>query len=191
MKCLTILQSYAHLICCLAADDPRRKRVENRTHDHFKSHRGLLLIHAGKSKQMVWPYRSDAVKRRDHYTNNFGIPHEDLMFGAILGAVDVASHFELGHMSAFIGSFEVEVNGAVAKSESTSVSKKIIPAAELKVRPWLETHQHVEGRFCLVFENIRRFKQPIPCKGLQGIWNLPKSLESEVKAAIKSAEVLP
>lgn len=191
MKCLTILQSYAHLICCLAAADPRRKRVENRQHDLFRNFRGLLLIHAGKGRQLLWPYRPDAVDRHNHYTNNYGIPHTDLTFGAILGAVNVVSHFELGHMRAFIGSFEMEVNGAVTKSESQNVVKKIIPAAELEARPWLATHQHVEGPHCMVFENIRRFQEPIPCKGAQGIWNLPKSLESQVKSALSSAERLP
>lgn len=39
--------------------------------------------------------------------------------------------------------------------------------------PWLPTHEHAEGRFCWVLENVRRFVTPIPYSGLLGFWSVP------------------
>lgn len=189
MKALTILQPFAHLICQLTADDPLRKRVENRQHDRFKNYRGLLLIHAGLSKGMLWPYRPEEVRGRDRYTNNYGIPHDQLDFGAIVGAVNMVSHFEIGHLRTTVEL--MQVNGVDLIPPNTTAHQKIVPASERTMRPWLESHQHVEGKYCLVFENARKFREPIPCKGAQGIWNLPAELEERVKEQLEMAEVLP
>ena len=83
-----------------------------------------------------------------------------------------------------------EANFIGLLEDPKQIVKKIIPAAELSVRPWLESHQHVEGPHCLVFENIRRFREPISCKGAQGLWNLPAGLVAKVKEQLEKAEVL-
>lgn len=69
MKALTICQPYADLIC-LPDDDDRAKRVENRT--WATNYRGLLLIHAGKSRQ--WLANGD-----------YGLDVTEMVFGAIIG----------------------------------------------------------------------------------------------------------
>lgn len=69
MKALTICQPYADLIC-LPDDDDRAKRVENRTWG--TNYRGLLLIHAGKSRQWL-------------SGNNYGLPVSGMIFGSIIG----------------------------------------------------------------------------------------------------------
>ena len=189
MKCLTVDQPYAHLLCGLDPGDPRQKRVENRIHDRFQNHRGLLLIHAGMTKRRL-VFGGITGGGNGRQPELYGLDPKKLPLGAIIGAVDMASHFELGRMSAYFGHFEMEVNGVVTKSDSQQIVKKIIPAAELSVRPWLESHQHVEGPHCLVFENIRRFREPISCKGAQGLWNLPAGLVAKVKEQLEKAEVL-
>lgn len=37
--------------------------------------------------------------------------------------------------------------------------------------PWLREHEHTEGPWCLVLENVVRLPEPIPAKGAQGLWN--------------------
>ena len=44
---------------------------------------------------------------------------------------------------------------------------------------WLATHEHVEGPFCWVLENVREIK-PIPFLGLLGLWNVPAELEAQI-----------
>jgi hypothetical protein len=39
-------------------------------------------------------------------------------------------------------------------------------------RNWSEIarHEHTEGPFCFVLENVRKLPQPIPFRGAQGLW---------------------
>jgi hypothetical protein len=46
--------------------------------------------------------------------------------------------------------------------------------------PWLNDHDHTEGPFCFVLQNVRRLKQPIPWSGCMGLWDVPDSLLAEV-----------
>jgi len=31
-------------------------------------------------------------------------------------------------------------------------------------------HEHAEGPFCFVLQNVRKYREPIPCRGAQGLW---------------------
>jgi len=68
MKVLTVCQPYAHLLC-LDEHDPDKKKVENRKWG--TPHRGLILIHAGKSESFL---------------NSYSPLPENMSFGAIIGA---------------------------------------------------------------------------------------------------------
>lgn len=76
MKALTVCQGWASLIF----HPDRPKDIENRT--WATSHRGDLLIHAGKSKKQI-------AESRD-FCDRIGIScSEELVFGAILGIVEL------------------------------------------------------------------------------------------------------
>ena len=72
MKAITICQPFAHLI--IAGD----KDIENRPWP--TRYRGPLLIHAGKSRGWL----------SDDDEEVYGVRHQDLLFGAILGIVELA-----------------------------------------------------------------------------------------------------
>lgn len=187
MKCLTVDQPFAHLLCGLDPGDPRQKRVENRNHDRFRNHRGLLLIHAGMTKRRL-VFGGITGGGNGRQPELYRLDPKTLPLGAIVGAVDMVSHFELGHMKVTIGA--CIINGMEIVPPGTRHTK-VIPVTEVCNRPWLQSHQHVEGPYCLVFENIRRFREPIPCKGAQGLWNLPAEMQERVKEQLENAEVLP
>jgi len=44
---------------------------------------------------------------------------------------------------------------------------------------WLPTHGHTCGPWCIVLENHRRFPNPIPYKGRQGLFEVPDEVVSE------------
>lgn len=145
MKALTICQPYAHLIC-LPDDDDRAKRVENRT--WFTSHRGPLLIHAGKSRSWL-------------ASGDYGIPESEMTFGAIVGVCHLA--------------------GCVDATERGSVSY----LNGLKRWPWLAGHAHAEpGMFWWVMTECRAFKEPIPYRGAQGLFDVPRDVVAEALQAI-------
>ena len=139
MKTLTICQPYPTLIF-LPESDPRHKRCENRQYFPF-GYRGPLLIHAGKSREWL----DDVDSFNDP---NYGIPESDMVFGAIIGVV--------------------ELTGVV-----TLLQGGKLPEAARHRWPWLETHRHKEGPYCVILENPRKFKTPIPYRGAQGLFNVP------------------
>jgi hypothetical protein len=140
MKTITICNPYPSLIF-LPATDPRWKGVENRTWETL--YRGPLLIHAGKSRQWL-------------EGDNYGIPLTKMVFGAIVGIVEVVDCFHA----------------------------MLSRAASEKRHPWLAGHQHVEGPFCHVYGSARKFAEPIPYRGAQGMFNVPDEL---VREAIEKA----
>lgn len=149
MKALTICQPYPYLIF-LPESDPRRKRVENRR--WATSYRGPLLIHAGKSREWL------NLDEEEICDETFKIPLKEMVFGAIVGVVDVVDCFEL--------------------DEGLSRAEAYVR------RPWLADHGHCEGPFCHVYANCRRFAKPIPYRGAQGFFDVPDELVSEALSAL-------
>lgn len=47
--------------------------------------------------------------------------------------------------------------------------------------PWLNNHDHTEGPFCFVLENVRRLKQPVPWSGCMGLWDVPPELAEQIR----------
>lgn len=49
---------------------------------------------------------------------------------------------------------------------------------ELRAHTWptefahLKDHEHADGPWCWVLTDVQRFRQPVPCKGSQGVWLL-------------------
>ena len=79
MKALTICQPYASLIV------RGQKRIENRTWPTM--YRGLLYIHAGKSRQWL----SDPSGRDPHPADNYGIPLAQMPFGAVVAIANLVN----------------------------------------------------------------------------------------------------
>lgn len=137
MKVITICNPYPYLIM-LPESDGRHKRVENRTWPLY--HRGPLAIHAGKSK--AWLEEDEGNPGHDLY----GIPLADLVYGAIVGVVDVIASVPY---------------------------RDIFPFGAPKGLEWLATHEHCSGPHCHVYANPRKLPKPIPWKGAQGLFQVP------------------
>lgn len=133
MKALTICQPYPELI--LLGEKP----IENR--EWVTSHRGQLLIHAGKSKAWM----TDDDYRR----------YPNLVYGAIVGRCDLVACLELD-------------------------------AAWPTEYQHLKDHEHANGPFCLVLENIKRFARPIPAQGALGLWRVPIAIQPMVREQLKA-----
>jgi hypothetical protein len=138
MKAITICQPYAHLIL-LPDSDEDHKRAENRNWPC--GYRGPLLIHAGKSRQ--WMDEDDARFEKD------------LVFGAIVGQVDMVACFHIGQIHPDLSP----------------------PGIKLRPLPlefhWLRKHRHCSGLWCHIYANPVRFAKPIPYRGAQGLFDVP------------------
>ncbi len=144
MKALTICQPYAHLIVVT-----QEKSVENR--DWRTDYRGPLLIHAGKS--LDYMSNSDAhgyVQSWDQGNKAATLEISDpqgrpVALGALIGRVDV---LDCAHIA--------DIHAGVYDSKF----------------PWLKTHAHTHGEFCLVLGNAIQFPKPIPMRGQLGLFNV-------------------
>jgi hypothetical protein len=132
MFALTIMQPYAELIVA------GEKRVENRI--WATAHRGLLLIHAGRSRAWFdsWPLGHVG-----------GVPLENLTLGAIVGVCDLVDCVQFD-----------------AAAYRAGRGRHSLPAKY----SWLLSDEHASGRFCFILENPLRFQQPVECAGQQQMW---------------------
>lgn len=85
-----------------------------------------------------------AGKSRDWL--GFGDDGSKRVFGAILGIATVADCLPVG-----------EIRAGLHNSRY----------------PWIREHKHAEGPFCIVLKDCRRFAEPIPYRGKQGLFDVP------------------
>lgn len=135
MKCLSVAQPYADLIL-LPDGDAKAKRVENRNWP--TDHRGLTLIHASRS--LAWLGLSRVEARRTF---------PDMVFGAILGAVEVID---------------------CVRAEDILRGRKY---------PELQRSRHVGGPWCFVLKSPVRFAEPVYYKGSLGFFTVPDDVVKE------------
>jgi activating signal cointegrator 1 len=62
------------------------------------------------------------------------------------------------------------------KASDRKTANEIIPGTR---KTWRQVydHPHTEGPQCWIVENVVKLPEPIPCKGAQGLWELPPEIE--------------
>lgn len=138
MKALTICQPYAHLIASGA------KRVENRTWP--TKHRGLIAIHAGKSRTWLDTGESETSEGRH---SNYGIPVSRMVFGAVVAIANLVDCvlLDAGHID--------------------------YQRARDAKYPWLASHEHANGPWCWILEDVKPLARAVPWRGAQGLFDIP------------------
>ena len=161
MKCISILQPWASLVAL------GHKRIETRSWN--TKYRGELLIHA--SKRMLNGFERKEFWERlygkvnfDTYKELASMPSfEELPYGSIIGKVNLIST---------ISTNQIRLDAGVHIDEDGQ-----------RLGTWGFTAQELAfgnyewNRFGWLLSDPILFKEPIPCKGQLGIWNLPKELE--------------
>jgi hypothetical protein len=61
----------------------------------------------------------------------------------------------------------------------------------MKRHPWLATHKHAEGPVCFVLANAQRFAEPIPCRGMQSLFEVPDGMVRDALDAIGCFPIIP
>lgn len=133
-------------LICLPETDPRHKRVENRTWP--TNYRGPLAIHAGKSRDWLTIERGDNGMDWDA---NYELEVAGLDFGAVIATATLVA--------------------CVRMSDSGHLS----PKAETDY-PWLRTHQHANGPWCWILDDVKRLPAPVSYRGAQGLFDIPDSV---------------
>lgn len=63
-------------------------------------------------------------------------------------------------------------------SELGGISDLILKRPELL---WLTTHEHVEGPWCWILEDVIRLTDPLSCRGERGLFELPTEVASSLR----------
>ncbi len=107
------------------------------------NHRGPLLIHAGKSREWLSIERDPDGHEFDA---DYEIPLKDMPFGAIVAKCNLVACWHIGDIKR--GEFDAEF-------------------------PWLRSHEHANGPWCWVLADIEPLAEPIPWRGMQGLFEIP------------------
>lgn len=150
MKAITICNPYPELIMRL------EKRVENRT--RMWHYRGPILIHAGLSRKFL-----DLNERGT--VDASGIAVAQMQFGMIIGQANIIDCVQPIGLQSEFGEY-----GKLRPVFSEVVRSKY---------PWLQEHEHAEGPYCLILDEVKRFETPIPAVGKLGIWEFELPVETK------------
>jgi activating signal cointegrator 1 len=114
-----------------------------------------------ENRRKEWRYRGDmaihAGKSLEMLDEDDRARYPDLAFGAIVAVANIVACLPKGRES-----------------------------DRAKWGRWahLFDHEHAYGPWCLVLEELRPLKQPVPCRGNQGLWPLPPDVEAAVRAQL-------
>jgi hypothetical protein len=95
---------------------------------------------------------------------------KDMPFGAIVGLAKVEAFVKVE------GRTVIEVQSSSIVSGTPDLS-------------WVVGNQHAEGPWCWILKSVRRFREPIPQKGRQGIFEV--EMNAVLEAAIAMADIVP
>jgi hypothetical protein len=82
------------------------------------------------------------------------------------------------HYAALVGIVDVVASIDVRKAAPDWLARNY---------PWLTSDPYYSGPCALIFDHVRRFRTPIPCRGLQKLWRPPAALAADIRQAIDSS----
>ena len=118
----------------------------------------LILRGVKRVENRTWPldYRGailiHAGKSQKFFTpDNYGILFDEMAFGAVVGVA--------------------QLRGCIRYRPL----RKLDPAV-LEAWPWLENHEHCEGPYCWILEDVFRFPTIVPHRGMPGVFDVSAGL---------------
>lgn len=137
MKAITILEPWASLIACGA------KKIETRSWS--TSYRGIIAIHAGKSKKHTIGVMAEfnGIKLPDDFSFNYG---------KVIAVAELVDCVQFTHTM-------------IPKRNTILLNGVEVPQNELAFG------NCIAGNWGWVLENVQRI-EPVPARGQQRIWNL-------------------
>jgi hypothetical protein len=168
MKVISILQPWASLVAL------GHKKIETRSWN--TKYRGELLIHASKKRlsrdeasYFLGSIINHVPGRMYEEIQSLLIPIDTLPYGAIIGKVELQETFS--------------TNDIFNNTSPLSRCNKYVDLGGTWGLQGLTNQELAFGdyspnRFGWLLSDPILFKEPIPCKGQLGIWNLPAELES-------------
>ena len=167
-RALSIRQPWAWAITDLD------KRVENRTRKY--AYRGELFLHASS-----WRGPGDPDGWSDHFLDLLGNGNGErfkfyldmgrLPLGAIVGAADL-----VGCQEALFS----RASGNDPVCTCVGAHAGVGSAWGRAQRRWAESRS-----YWLILDNVRKLAEPVPCRGMLGLWPVPVDVERRVREQLR------
>lgn len=165
MKALTVRQPHATLIAIGA------KQIETR--GQKTAHRGEIAIHAGRSTEVIEALNaSQDLPQGERFRSVLaaaGYSADNIPMGAVVAVADLWDCRPLCIFNA---------RGAHQNSLRTWIPVSAQEHAFGDFNP---------GRYGLMLRTVRRLDQPVPCRGMPGMFDLPADVERAVRAQLSKA----
>lgn len=168
MKGLTVLQPWASLIAV------GEKKIETRSWS--TAYRGLLAIHAGKrfpdAERLLCArepffsalYQHNLVTARGYAPNQM-LDTTDLPLGAIVAVCELTACQPTNHI--YAEGILVGWHNQAGDWQLTSNERAF--------------GDYSRDRFAWLLANLRTLETPIPCKGAQGLWDVPPDIRDAIQ----------
>lgn len=151
MRALTLTRPWPYVVLHLGKRIENRSRRDGRDPKALTRYRGRLYLHAAKSFD---PAVGDSLRDQ----------------GLIRAPTEYWLRDERVHPpQAIVGSCDVV--GRIAPSPD---GPRLYEAEGFDLRWWMGDHG-------LLLDNVRPLLQPVPCRGHQGIWTVPPSVQERVR----------
>lgn len=174
MKALTLYQPWATLIAVGA------KSIETRS--WATSYRGPIAIHASKNDEYAplrdeEPYRSALLRA--------GLPSRvyDGVECVVRRAIPLGVIVAVAELTHCIPSTGFSSVSEVLKLPRWPVPGKVFMACDAE---W-QFGDLGPGRFGWALSNVKRLAEPIPCRGAQGLWDVPADVEARIRAQTEAS----
>ena len=168
MRAITVLFPYPWLLAL------NKKPHETRPWNFPVTYRGKLAIHVSKSRK---PWHMNLSHEEPFYSALEELHGEMMPSGkrSILtpGLGCIIAVCELQDV------LRIEEGGLYQRDPLTVMGYRLI--APLPGEPELLFGDYSPGRRALVLKDMRILETPIPCRGQQGLWNVPEEIEEMIK----------
>lgn len=156
------------------------KPVENRS--WYMKHRGPLWLHAGARSR--WDPDGEASPLVQVAWQKFTGPVTSL--NRRMGTRNVELHrsnpmIRFGAVTAL-----AEVTGCHHSDECMMPASALPPSGRTGCSPWA-----VRGQFHIELASVRPLPEPVPCRGMLGLWRLPGDIEQAVRKQLEDRWTSP
>ena len=171
MKAISLSRPWSYTILRLGKPLENRSRKDGRMPSICR-HRGPLLLHAAKSwdkKAADWMLDHGLVDpdQDDALWSLLNNPNRHTA-GAIVGRCRAIGHIDPADETVWVATADWQT------TEQEEEAGRI--AAELDMRWWM-------GGYALLLADVVAFEEPIPCRGMLGLWTPPDDVLRALEAA--------
>lgn len=123
-----------------------------------------------------WPYAVMFLGKR--VENRSWAPPKSLIGQRI--AIHAGKKYSLEDANWIYHTFNVRIPAQEEQPTGIVATAVLSAVVTDKDKPWTEHHRWYFGSYGWVLDDVRVLPEPIPCRGMQGLWDVPAEIEGQL-----------